>query len=123
MAREIKQVSILIYVHTYVIFKFLFVVLLSSESEDGEVWYFSSPLQLEELMLALDPNEMEVALYRELSDYKEEIVRQMELTETLTNQFKGNKKSYLEIENSKINLINFLISSNQYQSLYILNNI
>lgn len=79
-------------------------ILLSSESEDGEVWYFSSSLQLEELMLALDPNEMEVALYRELSDYKEEIVRQMELTETLTNQFKGNKKSYLEIENSKINL-------------------
>lgn len=68
------------------------------------MWYFSSPLQLEELMLALDPNELEVALYRELSDYKEEIVRQMELTETLTNQFKGNKKSYLEIENSKLDL-------------------
>lgn len=52
-------------------------------------------------MLALDQNEMEVALYRELSDYKDEIVRQMELTESITNQFKGNKKSYLEIENSK----------------------
>lgn len=75
----------------------------SSESEDGEVWYYSTSLQLEELMLALDQNEMEVALYRELSDYKEEIVRQMELTETITNQFKGNKKSYLETENSKIN--------------------
>ncbi|XP_011164539.2 nucleosome-remodeling factor subunit NURF301 isoform X2 [Solenopsis invicta] len=72
------------------------------ESEDGEVWYYSTPLQLEELMLALDPNEMEVALYRELSDYKEEIVRQMELTETITNQFKGNKKSYLEVENNLI---------------------
>jgi len=56
-------------------------------------------------MLALDQNEMEVALYRELSDYKEEIVRQMELTETITNQFKGNKKSYIETENSKINLL------------------
>lgn len=44
---------------------------------------------------------MEVALYRELSDYKDEIVRQMELTESITNQFKGNKKSYLEMENSK----------------------
>ncbi|XP_036150042.1 nucleosome-remodeling factor subunit NURF301 isoform X2 [Monomorium pharaonis] len=72
------------------------------ESEEGEVWYYSSPLQLEELMLGLDQNEMEVALYRELSDYKEEIIRQMELTETLTNQFKGNKKSYLEIENNLI---------------------
>ncbi|XP_072747484.1 LOW QUALITY PROTEIN: nucleosome-remodeling factor subunit NURF301 [Anoplolepis gracilipes] len=75
------------------------------ESEDGEVWYYSTPLQLEELMLVLDQNEMEVALCRELSDYKDEIVRQMELTETITNQFKGNKKSYLEIENGLIQKI------------------
>ncbi|XP_032667402.1 nucleosome-remodeling factor subunit NURF301 isoform X2 [Odontomachus brunneus] len=75
------------------------------ESEDGEVWYYSTSLQLEELMLTLDQNEMEVALYRELSDYKDEIVRQMELTETITNQYKGNKKSYLEVENGNIQKI------------------
>ena len=75
--------------------------LFFSESEEGEVWYYSTPLQFEELISTLDKNEMEVALYRELSDYKEEIVRQMEITETLTNQIKGNKKSYLEVENSK----------------------
>ena len=69
------------------------------ECEDGDVWYYSTPLQFEELMSSLDKNEMEVALYRELSDYKDEIVRQMELTETITNQIKGNKKSYLEVEN------------------------
>lgn len=91
-------------------------VLFSSENEDGEVWYYTSPLQLEELMLGLDQNELEVALYRELSDYKEEIVRQMELTETITNQFKGNKKSYLEIENSKINLPR---STSSFESLSI----
>ncbi|XP_051172895.1 nucleosome-remodeling factor subunit NURF301-like isoform X2 [Leptopilina boulardi] len=72
------------------------------ESEDGEVWYYSTPLQLEEVIAALDKTEMEVALFRELSDYKDEIVRQMEITETLTNQFKGNKKSYLEVENATI---------------------
>ncbi|KAK2580560.1 hypothetical protein KPH14_007689 [Odynerus spinipes] len=72
------------------------------ESEDGEVWYYSTPLQLEELLHCLDRNEMEVALYRELSDYKDEIVRQMDLTESITNQFKGNKKSYLEVENALI---------------------
>ncbi|XP_043274049.1 nucleosome-remodeling factor subunit NURF301 isoform X2 [Venturia canescens] len=72
------------------------------ESEDGQVWYYSTPLQFEELMSSLDKNEMEVALYRELSDYKDEIVRQMELTETITNQIKGNKKSYLEVENAAI---------------------
>lgn len=69
------------------------------------MWYYTTPLQFEELMLVLDPNEMEVALCRELSDYKEEIIRQMELTETITNQFKGNKKSYLEVENSKNNYL------------------
>lgn len=80
-------------------------MVLYSESEDGEVWYYSTPLQLEEVMLFLDRNEMEVALYRELSDYKDEIVRQMELTESITNQYKGNKKSYLEVENSKCSYI------------------
>ncbi|XP_014482955.1 PREDICTED: nucleosome-remodeling factor subunit NURF301 isoform X2 [Dinoponera quadriceps] len=75
------------------------------ESEDGEVWYYSTSLQLEELMLVLDQNEMEVALCRELSDYKDEIVRQMDLTESITNQFKGNKKSYLEVENGNIQKI------------------
>ncbi|XP_063972664.1 nucleosome-remodeling factor subunit NURF301 isoform X2 [Diachasmimorpha longicaudata] len=72
------------------------------ESEDGEIWYYSSPLQLEELMRCLDKDEFEVALYRELSDYKDEIIRQMMLTESITNQFKGNKKSYLEVENAQI---------------------
>lgn len=72
------------------------------ESEDGDVWYYSTPLQFEELLSSLDKEELEVALCRELSDYKDEIIRQMELTETLTNQFKGNKKSYLELSNSEI---------------------
>ncbi|XP_074105928.1 nucleosome-remodeling factor subunit NURF301 E(bx) isoform X2 [Cotesia typhae] len=72
------------------------------ESEDDKVYYYSSPLQFEELMNSLDKTEMEVALYRELSDYKDEIIKQMELTETITNQYKGNKKSYLEMENAAI---------------------
>ncbi|CAD6241102.1 GSCOCG00009137001-RA-CDS [Cotesia congregata] len=72
------------------------------ESEDGKVYYYSSPLQFEELINSLDKTEMEVALYRELSDYKDEIIKQMELTETITNQYKGNKKSYLEMENAAI---------------------
>lgn len=58
--------------------------------------------QLEELLSVLDKREFEVALCRELADFKEEIVRQMELTESLTNQLKGNKKSYFEIENGQL---------------------
>lgn len=51
---------------------------------------------------------MEIALYRELTDNKSEILRQMLITESLTNQLKGNKRSYLEVENG-INLHLFFI--------------
>lgn len=71
-----------------------------SESE-SQVWYFSTATQFDEVLKTLDSVEMESALCRELQDYKEEIIRQMDLTEKLTNQFKGNRKSYLEVENGK----------------------
>jgi nucleosome-remodeling factor subunit BPTF len=72
---------------------------LFSESEDGEVWYYSTSAQLEELLQTVDKENMEVALAREIGDFKEEIVRQMEITEKLTSMNKGNKKSYLDVEN------------------------
>lgn len=50
----------------------------------------------------LDSDEMEAPLVRELLELKHEILRQMEITEKLTNQAKGNRKSYLEIENASI---------------------
>jgi nucleosome-remodeling factor subunit BPTF len=80
----------------------LFVVISCSESEDGEVWYYSTPVQLEELLEAVDRENMEVALAREIDDFKDEIIRQMEITEKLTNLNKGNKKSYLDAENSEL---------------------
>lgn len=52
-------------------------------------------------MEVLDPTEYEAGLYREMSEFREEIVRQMSITEKLTMQYKGNKKSYLEVENSE----------------------
>ncbi|XP_075969552.1 nucleosome-remodeling factor subunit NURF301 E(bx) isoform X2 [Anticarsia gemmatalis] len=72
------------------------------EAENGEVWYYSSPQQFEELLNILDSDEMEAPLVRELLEMKQEILRQMDITERLTNQVKGNRKSYLEIENAKI---------------------
>lgn len=72
-----------------------------SESEDGDVWYYSTPVQLEELLQTVDKENMEVALAREIGDFREEIVRQMEITEKLTNLNKGNKKSYLDVENGE----------------------
>ncbi|XP_026688220.1 nucleosome-remodeling factor subunit NURF301-like, partial [Diaphorina citri] len=62
------------------------------ESENGECVYYSTPVQFEELLSCLDEKEFEAILCRELNDFKEEIVRQMEITEKLTNQYKGGKK-------------------------------
>lgn len=70
-----------------------------SESEDGECWYYSSLPQLDELLECLDPSEFEAGLYREISEFREEIVRQMNITEKLTMQYRGSKKSFLEVEN------------------------
>jgi len=72
------------------------------EEEEGEVWYYSTVLQLEELLLVLDPEDLESALCKELMEIKSEIIRQMEITEKITNQLKGSRKSYLEVENSHI---------------------
>lgn len=69
------------------------------ETETGdEVWYYSTTQQLENLLSALDDRNMELPLCRELIDFKDEMMRQMKITEDLTNELKGNKKSYFEFE-------------------------
>lgn len=52
-------------------------------------------------METLDSQEYESGLCREINEFREEIVRQMAITEKLTMQSKGSKKSYLEVDNSK----------------------
>lgn len=69
---------------------------------DDENYYYSTKLQLQELMEVLDPNDLEYELYRTIEDFKDEIIRQMDITEKLTNSAKGNKKSYLEVENGML---------------------
>ncbi|CAH2259231.1 nucleosome-remodeling factor subunit NURF301 [Pararge aegeria] len=72
------------------------------EAENGDVWYYSTSQQFQELLEVLDAREMEAPLVRELLEMKQEISRQMDITERLTDQVKGNRKSYLEVENSNI---------------------
>lgn len=72
------------------------------DEENGEVWYYSSVPQFKELLSRLDDENMEQALCAEICDFEEEIERQMAITETLTNKFKGHRKSYLELENQNI---------------------
>lgn len=45
---------------------------------------------------------METPLVRELLEMKQEIIRQMAITDRLTSQSKGSRKSYLEVENASI---------------------
>nr|XP_034840271.1 nucleosome-remodeling factor subunit NURF301 [Maniola hyperantus] len=72
------------------------------EAENGDVWYYTTSQQFQELLEVLDASEMEAPLVRELLEMKQEIARQMDITERLTDQVKGNRKSYLEVENANI---------------------
>lgn len=72
------------------------------DEENGEIWYYSTMTQFKDLLSKLDENNMERILCAEIADYSEEIERQMTITESLTNKFKGHKKSYLEIANQNI---------------------
>lgn len=87
------------------------------ENDEGEIWYYSTPVQLQELLDSLDQSDMEAGLYREVNDYKDEIIRQMELTDKITNQVKGNKKTYLDAENCKYKIF----KTTSRKQFYILN--
>lgn len=66
---------------------------------DDEVWYYSTEAQLEELLQSLDKEKWEEELVKNIEDMREEILKQMTVTEQLTAEAKGSKKSMLEIEN------------------------
>ena len=73
------------------------------ETEDGsESWYYSTENQFNEMIGKLDPEYFEKQLYTGIEEFKEVIVKQMKLTESLTTEMKGNKQSYFEIENEKL---------------------
>lgn len=72
------------------------------KEDENKIWYYSTTTQFDLLLSKFDQTEMESALFREMTDMKDEIIRQMKITENLTNQYKGNKISYLEIQNQHI---------------------
>lgn len=74
------------------------ILLFYSEGEN-EVWYYSTKGQIEELFEVLDPSVWERELCFILSDLRDDIVRQMNITEALTKEKCSNKKSAIEIEN------------------------
>ncbi|XP_022247065.1 LOW QUALITY PROTEIN: nucleosome-remodeling factor subunit BPTF-like [Limulus polyphemus] len=69
---------------------------------NGEVFYYSTKPQIEELLNVLDPNDFEADLCRTIKDLQEEMIRQMDVTEKLTNAAKGSRKSYFDVENAAL---------------------
>lgn len=65
------------------------------EHDEIKIWYFSTRLQLEELMECLDTKYWEMDLCATLGEMKEEIQAHMAITEDLTNKARGNSKAYL----------------------------
>ncbi len=72
------------------------------EGLDGSVSYYSTAKQLQEVLIALDPELYEAELCEAIEDIRPEMERQMAITEKLTNDKKASfRKSYLELENGE----------------------
>ena len=74
------------------------------ESEN-EINYYSTKLQLDELIKTFDPTKYEAKLIKNFNEQYEEIVRCMQITEELTNLRKDSKKSYFDEDNGIIILL------------------
>ncbi|XP_038633374.1 nucleosome-remodeling factor subunit BPTF isoform X6 [Scyliorhinus canicula] len=69
------------------------------DEKDKRVWYYSSKVQLAELIESLDKEYWEYDLCRILEEMRDEIHRHMDITEDLTNKVRGNNKSCLSAAN------------------------
>ena len=70
------------------------------ESEDGSnVSYYSTVPQLEELLYCLDADRYERDLVQVIGEMRDDIDRQMQLTEQLTKAVQAGRKSVIDILN------------------------
>lgn len=65
---------------------------------ENEVWYYSTKGQIDELLEVLDQTVWERELSFILSDLRDDISRQMKITEDLTKDKCTNKKSAIDVE-------------------------
>lgn len=77
-------------------------LIVEDRKEDGNICYYSSRLQFDELLSSLDEENYEKDLCAALEEIKEDIYRQMSITEKLTKTAKGQRKSYLEVVNEEL---------------------
>ena len=78
-------------------------IVVESETEN---FYYSTKLQLDELIKTFDPTRYEAKLIRNINEQYEEIVRCMQITEELTAIRKESKKSYFDEDNERIRKLN-----------------
>ncbi|KAI1896742.1 hypothetical protein AGOR_G00097940 [Albula goreensis] len=72
------------------------------EHENKKIWYYSTKVQLAELIDCLDKEYWEVDLFTTLEEMREEVHTHMDITEDLTNKARGSNKCYLTAANEEI---------------------
>ncbi|KTF79072.1 hypothetical protein cypCar_00039120 [Cyprinus carpio] len=71
------------------------------EGENKQTWYYSTKVQLAEMLEDLDKDYWENDLCSVLEEMREEVHSHMDITEELTNKARGNNKAYLTVANVK----------------------
>ena len=73
--------------------------------EDGScLWYYSTVPQLRELLRSLDGEKYERDLVQMIEEMREEIDRQMQLTEQLTKAVQAGRRSVIDVLNGTPNI-------------------
>ncbi|XP_050619692.1 nucleosome-remodeling factor subunit BPTF-like isoform X1 [Macaca thibetana thibetana] len=69
---------------------------------ENKIWYYSTKVQLAELIDCLEKDYWEAELCKILEEMREEIHRHMDITEDLTDKVWGSNKSFLAAANEEI---------------------
>uniref|UniRef100_A0A3B5BN74 Bromodomain PHD finger transcription factor n=1 Tax=Stegastes partitus TaxID=144197 RepID=A0A3B5BN74_9TELE len=72
------------------------------EQEDKAIWYYSTKVQLAELIDCLDKEYWEADLYAALEEIRDEVHMHMDITEDLTNKARGSNKCFFTAANEEI---------------------
>ncbi|XP_051014885.1 nucleosome-remodeling factor subunit BPTF isoform X4 [Acomys russatus] len=74
----------------------------TENENEKKVWYYSTKVQLAELIDCLDKDYWEAELCKILEEIREEMHQHMDVTEDLTNKARGSNKSFLAAANEEI---------------------
>ncbi|XP_027283578.2 nucleosome-remodeling factor subunit BPTF isoform X21 [Cricetulus griseus] len=74
----------------------------TENENEKKVWYYSTKVQLAELIDCLDKDYWEAELCKILEETREEMHQHMDITEDLTNKARGSNKSFLAAANEEI---------------------